>query len=278
MTGSAYPGYGEVLHFGRLRGTAEAELLHARFARFDFARHAHDRVSFGLIASGRLRIEQAGGAAVAGAGDVILYDHDRVHWGGSERGSAWTIRTLYADPARLAALARGHGLGGRGSVAFPEPIVRSPAMARRLLALHRAVERGAPRLMTEGLMIETIVEALRRYSDRRGEAAAPGAAPRAVRAACDYLEARVCDDVGLDELAAAAGLSASRLARVFKAAKGLPPHAYHGYLRVRRAQALLRAGMSVAEAAVDCGFVDQAHLTRAFKRHVGVTPGRFRAA
>ena len=102
----SYPGYGEVLHFGRLRGAPAAELLHARFGRFDFARHAHDRVSFGLITAGAMRLEQAGGASLVGAGDVILYNHDVVHWGGSERGqgcdAGWAIRTLYADPGQLA--------------------------------------------------------------------------------------------------------------------------------------------------------------------------------
>jgi AraC-like DNA-binding protein len=278
MGTASYPGYGEVLHFGRLGGAGDAELLHVRFGRFDFARHAHDRVSFGLITSGAMRLEQAGGSLVARAGDVMLYDHDRVHWGGSERGSGWTVRSLYADPGRLAALARQCGFRQRGTIGFPTPVVRDGGMARRLLALHRAAEAGAPRLETETLMLEVIVAAIADYGDGGGDPAAAGAEPRAVRRARDYLEARVGEDVALEELAAAAGLSASRLARVFKRETGLPPHAYHGYLRVRRAQALLRDGMTVAATAAECGFVDQAHLTRAFKRHVGLTPGRFRAA
>ena len=40
--------------------------------------------------------------------------------------------------------------------------------------------------------------------------------------------------------------------------------------------ALMREGEPVAEVAAACGFVDQSHLTRAFKRAFGMTPGVFR--
>jgi AraC-like DNA-binding protein len=66
-----------------------------------------------------------------------------------------------------------------------------------------------------------------------------------------------------------------RLARTFKAEVGLAPHAYQIQLRVLRAKQMLAAGCRIAEAADECGFYDQAHLTDQFKRHVGVTPGGY---
>ena len=278
MSSKAYPGYGEVLHFRRLAALGGAEFLRARFGRFDFGRHAHDRVSFGLITEGALQIGLPGGSLVAGKGDLILFHHDLVHWGGTVNGAGWAIRTLYADPAVVAELAREAGRRGRGTLDFRETVVHAPSDAHRLLALHRAVESEASALETECRLLDTLDSLLGRHALLQGTAPRSGREPRAVRRARDYLEARVGEDVGLDELSAVAGLSPSRLVRTFKAAMGLPPHAYHGYLRVRRAQALLRAGHPVAAVAQDCGFADQSHLTRAFKRHVGLTPGRFRRA
>ena len=66
--------------------------------------------------------------------------------------------------------------------------------------------------------------------------------------------------------------------RVFRAETGLTPHAYVVDVRVRRARELLRAGVSPAAAAGLVGFADQAHLTRAFKARLGVTPGAYRRA
>jgi AraC-like DNA-binding protein len=75
-----------------------------------------------------------------------------------------------------------------------------------------------------------------------------------------------------------AGLSRFELVRRFGAQIGLTPHAYQTNLRVARARALLAAGIPPAAVAAECGFADQPHLTRTFRRAVGVTPGRYAAA
>jgi len=61
----------------------------------------------------------------------------------------------------------------------------------------------------------------------------------------------------------------------FRGETGLPPHAYLNQLRVRLARRLLDRGVTPAEVAAAVGFADQAHLTRHFKRVVGVPPGSY---
>jgi len=56
---------------------------------------------------------------------------------------------------------------------------------------------------------------------------------------------------------------------------GVPPYAYLVQLRVNRAQAMLCAGSSVSDVAYACGFCDQSHLNRMFKKAVGVPPGKY---
>jgi AraC-like DNA-binding protein len=56
---------------------------------------------------------------------------------------------------------------------------------------------------------------------------------------------------------------------------GMPPHAYQIQLRVARARRLVAAGVPLAEVASMTGFADQSHLTRLFKRVVGVPPGQY---
>ena len=71
------------------------------------------------------------------------------------------------------------------------------------------------------------------------------------------------------------GLNTRRLLRAFEQSVGVPPHAYQIQARVQKAKSLLLARMPAAEAAAMVGFHDQSHLTRHFKRLVGVTPGAF---
>jgi len=102
--------------------------------------------------------------------------------------------------------------------------------------------------------------------------------PPAVRLAREYLEAHCASVVRLSTLAALTGLSAFHLVHVFRAAVGVPPYAYLVQCRARRAAALLREGHGVSAAACLAGFSDQSHLTRVFKRVLGVTPGRYARA
>jgi AraC-like DNA-binding protein len=88
----------------------------------------------------------------------------------------------------------------------------------------------------------------------------------------EILHENLIDPPSLDELAAAANTTPFALLRAFRAVTGLPPHAYLNQVRVHRARELLDAGLRAAEVAAHTGFADQAHLTRHFKRSVGVPP------
>jgi len=58
----------------------------------------------------------------------------------------------------------------------------------------------------------------------------------------------------------------------------MTPHGYQRQARIRSATDLIRRGRALAEVAAAAGFADQAHLTRCFRRTMGVTPGLFRDA
>ena len=100
----------------------------------------------------------------------------------------------------------------------------------------------------------------------------------AVRRARAYLGERWDHAVPLAELSAVAGLTRFELVRRFRAQTGLTPHAFQTNLRVEHARTAAERRAPDRRGRADCGFADQPHLTRTFKRAVGVTPGRFAAA
>ena len=81
---------------------------------------------------------------------------------------------------------------------------------------------------------------------------------------------------GVEEVARACGVSAGHLSRAFRRETGTSLHNFHVLLALHRAKALLRQHVSAAEAALDAGFYDQAHLNREFVRTFGMTPATFR--
>jgi AraC-like DNA-binding protein len=86
------------------------------------------------------------------------------------------------------------------------------------------------------------------------------------------LKARIADDFTLDELAREVSLSRAYVVRTFRRVFHLTPYQYLMQLRVARARTLLAQGGRPIDVAHACGFYDQSHLNRWFRKAVGVTP------
>jgi AraC family transcriptional regulator len=100
-----------------------------------------------------------------------------------------------------------------------------------------------------------------------------------LRLVMEYMESNLDRNVTLKELAALVDLTPRYFCAVFKQAIGRPPHQFQIEQRVERAKSLLRQPpISVTDVALMVGFSSQSHLNAYFRRIVGVTPARYRAA
>jgi AraC family transcriptional regulator len=105
----------------------------------------------------------------------------------------------------------------------------------------------------------------------------PGLTDRQLKRAEAYMLEYMDGDLGVENLATAAGLSPVYFARQFKLRTGCSPHRYLRSLRVKRAKELLGNDyMSIAEIALNCRFCHQEHMTRVFRAECGTTPATFR--
>jgi AraC family transcriptional regulator len=106
-----------------------------------------------------------------------------------------------------------------------------------------------------------------------------GLAPWQVRCVTTYIDANLSASLSCDALARLARLSVSYFARAFKCTFGYSPHVFLMRRRLERAQGLmLKTDASLAQIALDCGFADQAHLSRSFLRFTGERPASWRRA
>jgi AraC-like DNA-binding protein len=95
----------------------------------------------------------------------------------------------------------------------------------------------------------------------------------------DLADARYFQPLGVEEMAAAAGLSRAHFSREFRRAFGESPHAYLLTRRLERAAALLRAtDRSVADICFSVGLQSLGSFTTSFTRTYGVPPTAYRAA
>lgn len=92
-----------------------------------------------------------------------------------------------------------------------------------------------------------------------------------------HVDANLTDRLSTVQLAALVRLSASHFCRAFKTNMGCSPHEYVIRCRIVRAKTLmLETGISLAQVALECGLADQAHLSRLFRRRVGISPSAWR--
>ncbi|MER5488067.1 AraC family transcriptional regulator [Streptomyces sp. NPDC002812] len=251
-----------------------AEVFHARFTDHAYPAHVHDTWTLMILDGGRVDFgldrERHG---VGGSDTVALLPPGVVHDGRTVTEAGFRKRVLYLDASVLPESLTG--------AAVDAPLLLDAALRDRVHGLHRALgARELPAGAVERLEAQSrlafVQERLRTWLE--GRPVVPYGAPgpdTAVRLR-ELLDARVLGGITLEEASALLGHThPTHLIRSFRQAFGLPPHAYLTGLRVAKARRLLLAGMRPAEAAVAAGFYDQAHLTRHFGRHVGISPARF---
>ena len=77
-------------------------------------------------------------------------------------------------------------------------------------------------------------------------------------------------------MAQLAELSSYYFARQFKRSTGLSPHQYINQQRIEKAKRLLKQRKySITQVAIECGFSNQSHFSRAFRKATDITPKRY---
>jgi AraC family transcriptional regulator len=149
------------------------------------------------------------------------------------------------------------------------------------ISLKAEIESGAP---TSSLYIDSLTNTLaahllRKYTSRTDPQTLLGdrVLQHNFTQVINYIEAYLEQQIELEQLAQIAGMSRFYFCRLFKESVGLTPHQFVIKRRIERAKQLLSSSkLSIAEIALACGFANQDHLTRYFKRWTSRTPGVFR--
>jgi AraC family transcriptional regulator len=106
-----------------------------------------------------------------------------------------------------------------------------------------------------------------------------GLAPWQIRRVTTHIETNLNAAITTKDLAAQARLSAYHFCRAFRDSFGDSPHGYVMRRRVERSQGLmLTTNAPLGQIATDCGFTDQAHFNKLFRRFAGESPGVWRRA
>jgi AraC family transcriptional regulator len=232
--------------------------------------HTHDRATVAVILNGSFNGLMRHASHPCPLATTITEPPGEVHGNQFEQAGA-DVLTIQPDPERRELLEPFADVIGEVSV------LRDPAMAS--LASRAARELRAPDQVSafavEGLVLEMLVLAAR----QRGSAGIGGERrpPSWLAEARNLLHDRGHEQLRIADLASAVGVHPAHLARTFRLHFGTPVGSYARGLRLTWAAGRLgNSDDPIAQIALDAGFFDQSHFTRAFKQNFGHTPLAYR--
>jgi AraC-like DNA-binding protein len=133
------------------------------------------------------------------------------------------------------------------------------------------------RMFSDSGLVMVVTTLLREAGQMKTMTLRGGLSPKQLKTAMALMEAHLAEDLGLEPLAAAVGLSPAHFSRAFRQSTGEPPSRWLLNLRIERAQALMgNPAATLADIALAVGFAAQPQFTTAFRRVTGLTPAAWR--
>ncbi|MBB2943634.1 AraC-like DNA-binding protein [Actinoplanes lutulentus] len=239
------------------------EVLHARFGEHGYPMHAHDAWTVLLVDDGAVRYDLDRHERGA-YGDLVTLLPPKVPHNGTAAGPrGFRKRVLYLEPHLLPQRLIG--------ASVDTPAITDRTLHRLVSSVHRVL-----RTQEEAAAEALLAVALERLRTHLGDPAAPSAPTRdAAHGLRDLLEEHIVEGLPLSAASAQLHFDPAHLVRSFRREFGMSPHQYLISRRVDLARRMIVAGHPLRAAATDAGFYDQPHLTRHFKRILGVPPSHF---
>ena len=235
--------------------------------------HWHEAVEFVYVLSGSLRFTLNSHAFIANEGDLIIVNSAMVHSFTPEDSGA-DYYFLVADDKFF----RTNNLYGENTV-FDYAV--NTDEARRLfeqIIKEAEKEDEYSNISTLSVLMSLFIYLNRHHSSGSEETPLSDRKKiTMVRGALLYIQEHYKERLTVDRIAEALHFSKSYLSHAFKEITHTSLINYINLLRCQNARAMMLAGSSIAEAALECGFSELSYFTRVFKKSLGMLPSQARA-
>ncbi len=195
------------------------------------------------------------------------------HWAVWDRPITLTV--MFLHPIFVQQVASDLTIGDRIEL-IPKHDTNDPSLTKLGLLLKADAEEGhlSGLLYRESLATAFVARLLNHHAVCLIKSpSTSGLSSQRLQILLDYIHESLGQDISLADLAKLVDLSKYHLCHIFKHQMGISLHQYVIQQRVERAKQLLKnRGMTITSIAQACGFSSHSHLTRHFKRIVGVTP------
>lgn len=260
-TKTTMTGYKEA-PFVQIRQTLQSERA--------YESHAHPTLSIGFMMEGKTCFQTPHGAFFLEQGALAIIPPHTQHSCNPIKESKRSYVMVYLDAEFCARIQAQHFKEASTLLPLTSPLIFHKELFETFTAIITALIEGYSPLHVKAL--EAWLETFFWLYTKR---CVIQETEKPLHDVARFLESRIDELLSLNELAKRFGLNSFVLARHFKQTYGCTPKHYALGIRIEHAKKLLQVGTPLALCAQYCGFTDQSHFHRFFKRHTALTPKEY---
>ncbi len=228
-----------------------------------FKPHFHNSYSIGLITEGEHKLHLRDDRKLIKSGEIKIINPNELHF--VDSSSSWSYLNLMVEKDDVYEVAESMFLKEiKNNIKFKNCINEKEAIELFIKLFNSKDEK----IVFEENFIEFIEFLLNNYSSFESNPKNFGS----IKYAIDFIHSFFLEDISLEDIAKSINLSKYHTIKLFKKYTNLTPHQYILRLRIEEARKLLKKDIPLSQIALQCGFSDQSHFIKEFKKVYGFTP------
>ena len=238
-----------------------------------FPSHFHEYYVIGFIEKGQRHLVCQGVEYIINPGDILLFNPYDTHSCEQIDGKTLDYRCLNVNKEVMKKVTV-EIQGQEGLPYFRKNVLMHSEISANLRELHMKILQEDKEFKKEELFLYLIEELIQTNSNLTIQPTKIETSQE-IQLVCDYLEENYSKTIKLEALSKLTGGSKYQLLRSFIKQKGITPYSYLETIRINHAKNLLEDGIKPIEVSFLTGFSDQSHLTKSFKRRIGLAPKQY---
>lgn len=247
-----------------LKAAGKLDRIEATLKGQAYAPHRHDTYAVGLTLRGVQSFDYCGETRHSLSGQMVVLHPDELHDGRAGTDEGFQYRTVYIQPSDVQDV-----LGGKALPFIRDGISTDERLRKALLPLLEDYGQALSAFQYQDALYDLAVT-LDAISSRNSVSSSVNYG--AVKLAQECIDDNLNKNLSLDLLEQTAGYDRWQLSRDFRAFLGTSPYRYLTLRRLDKARSMLLTGVAIVDVAATCGFADQSHMGRQFKKAFGLSP------
>ena len=246
-------------------------LSRTSFNNFGFDKHIHEEYAIGVVSKGIMDISFDGSNESIDNKSIMTFNPDTIHSNWASNKSSCTQSAIYLHPSFISKFLD-DGSNSK-EIYFKTKLLKDESLAKELIQFISDYENEELSLIDyECRLIELLNNILHNSIFNTSSKKTSNSV---IFKAKEFMEDNLDLDITLDDIVSQLDVSKFYFAKLFKEQTHFSPHSYLMIKRLEKAKQLLQINTSITTVANNCGFTDQSHLNKRFKKYLGITPKKY---